>query len=154
MGIGGCFAKVLKNVYHKSSVQVNVQNYLTTPFYDNIGVNQGCVLSPNLFKLVISDLRKTFDDECRPASYMKKNINCLMFADDVVLTSETAEGLQRALHKLEAYIHSKKWLLKINCEKTKKIDIQQIRQIIKRKIHIRKGAAIKHQQLHLPGFNL
>ena len=117
MGIGGHFAKILKNIYDKSSVQVNVRNHLTTPFHDNIDVKQGCVLSPNLFKLFISDLSKTFDDECWPAKLYKENINCLMFADDVVLTSETAEGLQHALDKLEAY--SKKWLLKINCEKTK-----------------------------------
>ena len=117
MGIGGSFTKILKNIYDKSLIQVNVQNHLTKPFHDNIGVKQGCVLSPNLFKLFTSDLCKSFNDECRPVELYQENISCLMLADDVVLTSETAEGLQLALDILEVY--SKKWQLKINCEKTK-----------------------------------
>ena len=117
MGIGGSFAKIVKNMYDKSLIQVNVQNHLTNPFHDNIGVKQGCVLSPNLFKLFTSDLCKSFNDDCRPVELYQENISCLMFADDVVLTSETAEGLQLALDNLEVY--SKKWQLKINCEKTK-----------------------------------
>ena len=50
---------------------------------------------------------------------------CLMFADDAILISETAEGLQLAIDKIKEY--SDNWLLKINSEKTK-----QNRQIVKR----------------------
>ena len=40
-----------------------------------------------------------------------------MFADDAVLISESAEGLQHALDKIKEF--SDKLLLKINTEKTK-----------------------------------
>ena len=50
---------------------------------------------------------------------------------DVVLPSETAEGLQRALDKLEAY--SEKWLLKINCEKTKIMILNKSGKLFKEK---------------------
>ena len=50
LGIGGPFAEILKNIYNKSSVQIKLREGLTAPFHDNIGVKQGCVLSPTLFK--------------------------------------------------------------------------------------------------------
>ena len=40
-----------------------------------------------------------------------------MFADDLVILSETPVGLQNCLNKLENYI--KKWKLEINLKKTK-----------------------------------
>ena len=40
-----------------------------------------------------------------------------MFADDLVLISETAEGLQNSLDKIRSYCE--KWLLTINSDKTK-----------------------------------
>ena len=40
-----------------------------------------------------------------------------MFADDLVLISETAEGLQNCLNALQNYCD--KWCLSINTDKTK-----------------------------------
>ena len=90
---------------------------MTAPFEDNIGVKQGCVLSPTLFKLFINDLPNIFDSSCEPASLHSKEISCLLFADDVVLISESKDGLQRALNKIKEY--SDKWALTINTEKSK-----------------------------------
>ena len=45
------FVKQLKT---KSSVQIALQNGLSDRFHDNIGVKHGCVLSPTLFKILIS----------------------------------------------------------------------------------------------------
>ncbi len=44
-------------------------------------------------------------------------ITCLLFADDIVLLSEYAEGLQNSLNKLNEYCN--KWLLTVNINKTK-----------------------------------
>ena len=44
-------------------------------------------------------------------------VNCLMYADDVVLLSSSKEGLQHSLSSLQKYCDS--WNLKINIEKTK-----------------------------------
>ena len=44
-------------------------------------------------------------------------VNCLMYADDVVLLSNSKEGLQKSLSSLQKYCDS--WNLKINIEKTK-----------------------------------
>ena len=46
-------------------------------------------------------------------------LNCLLYADDIVLLSETAEGLQNSLDKLSQYC--KKWGMEINIDKTKSL---------------------------------
>ena len=46
-------------------------------------------------------------------------INCLLYADDLILLSESEHGLQRCLHKLSCY--AKKWQMRINIKKTKAI---------------------------------
>ena len=117
MGIGGPFAKLLKNMYDKFSIQIALQNGLSDPFHDSIGVKQGCVLSPTLFKIFIADMGDIFNSACQPAQLFEEKISCLMFADDAVLISESAEGLQHALDKIKEF--SDKWLLNINTEKTK-----------------------------------
>ena len=45
------------------------------------------------------------------------SINALAYADDIVLTSSTKEGLQKALDATQQYCHE--WRLKINHQKTK-----------------------------------
>ena len=100
LGIRGPFAEMLKNMYSKSSVQIKLREGLTAHFHDNIGVKQGCVLSPTLFKIFISDINKIFNKSCSPVKLYDERISCLMFADDAVLLSETPEGLQHALGKV------------------------------------------------------
>ena len=85
-----------------------------------VGVKQGCVLSPLLFNLYLSDLPAVFNDnDCSPVHVNSLSTNCLMFADDLVLLSETADGLQECINRLDAYC--KKWSLNINLSKTKVI---------------------------------
>ena len=82
-------------------------------------MKQGCVLSPLLFNLYLSDLPRIFTDECHPIHLNDCKLNCLMFADDLILMSESAEGLQKCLDKLQEYCT--KWCLTVNIDKTKVI---------------------------------
>ena len=45
--------------------------------------------------------------------------NCLLYADDLILLSQSEHGLQRCLDKLSCY--TKKWQMSINIKKTKAI---------------------------------
>ena len=63
------------------------------------------------------------------------HLNCLLYAaDDLVLISHSAEGLQKAICKLSEY--SNKWLLSINLKKTKALIFQN---------KYRKSVQDKHQ---------
>ena len=76
-----------------------------------------CTKPPPLFNIYLSDLPNIFDNTCSPATLYDQQLNCLMFADDIVLISETSVGLQNALDKLDRYC--KEWHLTININKTK-----------------------------------
>jgi hypothetical protein len=54
---------------------------------------KGDNVSPNLFKLFINDLPDVFDNSCQPVTLDVSKLSCLMYADDIILLSETSEGL-------------------------------------------------------------
>ena len=58
------------------------------------GLKQGDILSPMLFNIYINDLPEIFDQPCDPVSLGNRNISCLLYADDLVIISKTATGLQ------------------------------------------------------------
>ena len=80
-------------------------------------MKQGCVLSPVLFNLFIHDLPNIFDHSCDPVTLHDVKFSCLMFADDLVLASESSQGLQACLDKIGQYCN--KWGLTVNLKKTK-----------------------------------
>ncbi len=116
-GVGGNFLRTLQSLYKEVFYHIKLPEGLTEYVNSSKGVKQGCVLSPSLFNLFISDLPAIFDDTCNPASLHNKPVSCLMFADDLVLISLSISGLQTSLNKLEEYCT--KWNLNINHNKTK-----------------------------------
>ena len=119
-GIHGKIYNILKDMYSEVRYSVKLRSGLTDPFLSNIGVKQGCILSHLLFNLFVNDLPLCFDKEkCAPFALGESVVNCLMYADDLVLLSESKEGLQNGLSSLQDYCDL--WHLKINIKKTKVI---------------------------------
>jgi hypothetical protein len=104
-------------MYSKTFTGIKLPNGLTDLFEINRGIRQGDGLSPLLFCLYIDDLKNIFDDTCHPCTIGTIKLNHLLYADDLILFSETKHGLQNCLDKLNNYC--KKWKLKINLTKTK-----------------------------------
>jgi hypothetical protein len=50
-----------------------------------------------LFSIYINDLVTHFDESCDPVKLMERNVSCLLYADDLVLISESAIGLQNSV---------------------------------------------------------
>ncbi len=114
--IGGNFLKILQHMYQEVFFCVKLPGGLTKSFSSHTGVKQGCVLSPILFNIFISDLPAIFDASCDPVELHDITLSCLLFADDLVIVSKTATGLQTSLNKLEKYCS--KWNLYVNIAKT------------------------------------
>lgn len=117
MDIHGLFYNIIKSMYSQSLLCVKVNNKVTNTFQSLVGVRQGDVLSPNLFKIFINDLPKYLLSSQDPIYLNNKRIDCLMYADDVILLSSSASGLQEKLNLLQAFCDD--WCLSINIEKTK-----------------------------------
>ena len=107
-------------MYSEVTYSVKLQSGLTDHFLSNIGVKQGCSLSALLFNLFVNDLPHCFEKEkCALIAFGELFVNSLMYADDIVLLSESKEGLQNCLSSLQTYCDL--WHLKLNTEKTKVI---------------------------------
>ena len=60
-GINGRFFNIIKTIYINDKACVKMQGRRTKTFEINQGVRQGCVLSPLLFNIFLSDLAKKLD---------------------------------------------------------------------------------------------
>ena len=118
-GIGGNFYNVIKDMYVNTGTKlaVRVDDTLTPFFNSYVGVRQGDVLSPTLFNLFINDVIACLDEACDTPKLGSLNISCLLYADDLVLISQSEKGLQQAVTSLEKYCET--WGLAINPDKTK-----------------------------------
>ena len=122
-GVEPNLVSLIKDMYDKTKIMLKINGKLTAPINTQKGVRQGCILSPRLFNLFINDIPTIFDKQCHPVQLGKINIQCLMYADDIVIFSESKEGLQRCLSKLEKY--TEKWKMKLNHKKTKILIFQK-----------------------------
>ena len=104
--IGGRFLKMLQDIYDNNQMFIKVKSGLTQPFLTTVGVKQGCVLSPLIFNLFINDLPDQFDDQCDPVHLGGQAVHALMFADDVVILSQSADGLRRSIDITVNYFNS------------------------------------------------
>ena len=121
---------LLRNMYSKIklSVKQSANNLLTSNtnnnnpsdcyFTSHAGVFQGESLSPFLFSMFLNDL----DTELKTINDIGINLNgwlltILLFADDMVLLSESRNGLQKGLDNLSEYCD--RWGLTVNVNKTK-----------------------------------
>ena len=104
------------NSNDKSAVKID--NKLTESFTCHAGVKQSCMLSPTLFNFYLSDLPK-FLNRASSTDIMlsEKYINCLLYADGLVIFSRSAKSLQIILNKLESLCENAD--LSVNLDKTK-----------------------------------
>ena len=114
--IGGKFLKILQKIYEKNPVYVKLSDGLLQPFNTTIGVKQGCVFSPILFNIFINKISDIFDESCAPLKVNNIDVNSLLWADDLLLVSETAQGLQNSINKMGNFYNSLG--LKVNIKKT------------------------------------
>ena len=117
IGIKGNLLKLIQNMYSTSDYIIKSEGQYSFPISSTLGVKQGCNLSPLMFNIFINDIHQIFSQNCSPLNIDNWNVNSLSFADDLVLLSETEEGLKNCLTSLEAYC--KEWGLKVNPDKTK-----------------------------------
>ena len=88
-------------MFNNVTFSVNLSDGLTDTFKSSIGIKQGYILIPTLFSLYIIDLADSFGNDCDPLDLNGKLVSCLLYADDIVLLLESAQGLQNLLNKVK-----------------------------------------------------
>ena len=88
-------------------------------------MRQGCPLSPILFNLHINDLLNELNENSFDSVHLsdKLQITCPAYADDIILISKSALGLQNLLNCLHKFCEE--WKMKVNTTKTKCITFQE-----------------------------
>ena len=93
-------------------------NTLSELFDCNIGLMQGEICSPLLFALFISDIENFLQENMDAGITLDQlSLYLVLFADDAVIFSDTPQGLQQSLNKLQQYCET--WNLTVNVDKTK-----------------------------------
>ena len=108
--------KIIKSMYSNARYRVLVGGKISPNFPSNLGVKQGCPMSPILSNIFQNDMHDIFRD-CDPVKLGDTALNSLLWADDLLLLSLSKEGLQKCLNNLREYCQ--KWALTVNGEKTK-----------------------------------
>ena len=87
------------------------------PISSNLGLKQGCPLSPLLFNLYVNDIVQHLGPTPSDSIELQnEKITHFMYADDLVIVSATKEGLQEKLDELSQFAEVKE--LTINTKKS------------------------------------
>jgi len=114
-GVQGKMWRVIKNMYKvvESCVRIG-PNAKTDWFGLEVGLRQGCILSPTLFLIFINGLAERLK-EVGGARYRDIKVSLLLFADDIVLMAESKRELQVMLNVVDEY--SKLFRFRFNKDK-------------------------------------
>ena len=134
LGINGIFLKNIRAMYNSTKYAIKLSNGYLTPIDSNLGLKQGCPLSPMLFNLYIDDISCIFNEHCHPIELQGTKISHFLYADDLVIISHTEEGLQNALNNLHAYSGRK--FLSISVKKSKTMILNKSGKMIKKYFYI------------------
>jgi len=129
-GVDVKIRRILWDFYEGVKSKVRVGDRMSDEFSLFVGVRQGCVLSPLLFSLFINELIKRLKDAGFGLKFVLKvscgdvwfdvdnvSVECLFFADDIVLMAENVDDLQKMLKIVFEFCEE--WKLRVNIKKTK-----------------------------------
>ena len=118
LGIRGKILDAIQSLYNSMSCSVKVNNFQTDWFNVTQGVKQGCVISPTLFSIYVNDLAQEIENlNCGVSLEKSLHVSVLFYADDIAILSETEDGMQIMLDKLNDWCA--KWRITINESKSK-----------------------------------
>lgn len=142
VGINGLFYRNIVEMYRNTNYSIKLKDGCLDPIHSNLGLRQGCPLSPMLFNLFIEDMGELFPNtpDTDPVCLQGNMINHFLYADDLVLVSESATGLQNCLDKLGVYAGTKS--LTVSIEKSKTMIFNPSGHFIRENFHI-KGESLE-----------
>uniref|UniRef100_UPI003D81C635 R2 retrotransposon protein n=1 Tax=Platysternon megacephalum TaxID=55544 RepID=UPI003D81C635 len=102
-GLDQHIVNIIEDSYKKIHTRMEVGTERTPPIEIKVGVKQGDPMSPLLFNLAIDPLITALEKANTGFSYGKNKITSLAFADDLVMLSDTWEGMNKNIQILETF---------------------------------------------------
>ena len=122
-GVDGELLRAVKSLYEGARAAVRVEDELSEFFSLNVGLKQGCVMSPWLFNLYMDGVVREIQGRAVDVGVTLRRdgrvwkLPVLLFADDTVLLSEDEWELQGLVREFGSVC--KKRNLKVNANKSK-----------------------------------
>lgn len=121
IGLGANTRNIILELYDENSTKIRTSEGTTNPITVTKGVRQGCPASPAIFNICIEPMVQAIETANMGYWLAGHCTSVLVFADDMVLISQTQEGLQKAL---DAAGQSSDWAgLKFNSQKCASLHI-------------------------------
>ena len=98
--IDGNIIKLLYDMYNKTKSKICTGGLLSEFLHDTLGVNQGGPNSPDMVKVFLDDIDDYLNRKCRIVISNELLLLHLLCADDLILMSNTPEGIQTQLNQL------------------------------------------------------
>ena len=153
LGLHGNLLSLVKCIYKNTKCAVREGDRITQFFSFRKGVRQGCPMSPLLFNLYINDVFEVINNSVDSPIYIKnKQVNALMYADDLVILGQTENELQMCVENLLKYCQ--RWKLEINTKKTKCIVFNRGNRLCKANISVNNKSIENVKSIKYLGFTI
>ena len=117
IGLSEKIVNIIRSMYEDTKAIYRLGTLETDWVRSERGVRQGCTLSPTLFSLYTEEMAARLRRMDVGVKFGDHKINVLLYADDVVIMSETGEELQALLNVVDGY--GRDFGVKFSSEKSK-----------------------------------
>ena len=108
----------IQALYRNTNYTIKTRDGLLETISSNLGLKQGCPLSPLLFNLYINNFASYLPDLGENSiKFGRETVSHFFYADDLVILAESREKLQQKLDRLAKFSKDKD--LAVNAEKSK-----------------------------------
>jgi len=139
-GVGGRLLRGVQSFYNASRACVRVANGVSEWFPVNVGLRQGCVMSPWLFNMYMDGVvrevnARVLGEGCELwKGNERMRLNQLLFADDAAIVADSVEKLQRIVVEFGRVCERRK--LTVNVDKCKVMRCARIEQMDRMNIRL------------------
>ena len=102
-GVSGPVYKVIKSMYSNREYRVRIESHPSPNFLAPCGVKQGCQVSPISSNMFQNDHHEIFDNGQNPVKAGDICVNSISWADDLLLVSNSKNGVQQCLNELHCF---------------------------------------------------
>ena len=113
----------IMSTYSNADTIIECHGQKSTPIAMERGLRQGDTESPILCDITMNELVQSIDS-ADGINLGQRKIGCLLFAEDIMLLSNTRHGMQEHLHKLRLFLQ--KTHMEVNPSKCRALQIARV----------------------------